>query len=118
MRSCSPWGRSLKCFLTFQVFLVSLQFGGQQTPQGPQTAERRHHGVFIVHVHVVIAVPAAQTAAGTSSSSSSGGTFTPAGLRGRTHLPLGFTEVGNGVMLYVYFSRSSASWGKGNAAME
>ena len=39
--------------------------------------------------------------------------------RGRgTDLPLDLPEVGKGVMLYVYFSLSSASWGKGNTAME
>lgn len=47
--------------LTFEMFLVSLQLGGQQATKRPQTAECRHHRVFIIHVGIVIALPAAQT---------------------------------------------------------
>lgn len=47
---------------TFQLFLVPLQLGGQQTAQRTQTAQRRHHGVFVIHVGIVVALPAAQTA--------------------------------------------------------
>lgn len=46
---------------TFQLFLVALQLRGQQAAQRTQTAQRRHHGVFVIHV-IVVALPAAQTA--------------------------------------------------------
>ena len=48
--------------LTFEVFVVSLQLRGQQAAQRAEAAERRHHRVFVVHVGVVVALPAAQTA--------------------------------------------------------
>lgn len=57
--------------LTFEMFVVPLQLRGQKAPQGTQATERRHHGVLIVHVGIIVALPAAQNATATSSSSSS-----------------------------------------------
>lgn len=48
---------------TFQVFLVAQQLRGQQAPERTQTAQCRHHGVFVIHVGILVALPAAQTAA-------------------------------------------------------
>lgn len=48
---------------TFQVFLVALQLRGQQAPERTQTSQCRHHGVIVVHVSIVVALPAAQAAA-------------------------------------------------------
>lgn len=101
-------GERLNPALTFQMSLVPLQLGGQQAPQGPQAAERSHHGVFVVHVGVVVALPAAQTAAGTRQLSRGPSSCFVTNMiyisavmtrSVETNLPLDLTAVGNGVML-------------------